>query len=191
MRPEWLWDRNIPLEEIKNILRTPQHERFAEIAALLLSRSNTPKEVFEEYLDQVIFVSNWGRIKRQMRKNTWSDPRIIFWQAIYEKLVAGLKDRGIAIRERKGTSASSELNQLVAEKIKSARQNLKLTQSGFADRIGISQQIISRIEKGRSDLRLSTLEKIFRFLGDQVVIEARSAWIPGKISNGEKEVAHA
>ena len=190
MRPEWLWDRNIPLEEIKSILRNPQHERYVEIAALLLSRNNTPREVFEEYLDQVLFVSNWGRIKRQMRKNSWNDPRIIFWQAIYKKLVAGLKDRGIAIRERKVTSAPSELNQSVADRIKSARQNLKLTQSEFAERIGISQQIISRIEKGRSDLRLSTLEKIFRFLGDQVVIEARSAWVPNKISDGEKEVAH-
>ena len=191
MRPEWLWDRNIPMEDIKNILRNPQNERFAEMAALLLSRSNTPQEVFAEYLDQVLFVSNWTRIRRQMRKNTWNDPRVIFWQAVYEKLVAGLRDRGIAIRERKADIIPGELSRRVAQRIKSDRQSLGLTQSEFAQKICISQQIISRIEKGRNDTRLSTLEKIFRYLGEQLLIEPRSAWVADKISDGTKEVAHA
>lgn len=191
MRPEWLWDRNISIEEIKSILRNPQHERFVEISALLLSRNNIPKEIFEEYLDQVLFTRNWGRMKRQMRKNSWNDPRIIFWQAIYEKLVAGLKDRGITIRPRKENIISSGLDQQIVERIKMFRQDSGLTQSELAERIGISQQIISRIEKGRNDMRLSTLEKIFRFLGEQLIIESRSTWVPDKISDGKKEVAHA
>lgn len=186
IRPEWLWDRNISIEEIKNILRNPQHPRFLEIASLLLSRENSPKEIFKEYLDQVLFVSNWARIKRQMRKNSWSDPRIIFWQAVYEKLVAGIKSRGITIRERAGTAVPSGLNQSAAAKIKSARQELNLTQQEFADRLGISQQIISRIEKGQSDLRLSTLERVLRFLGERAEIKSSPDFEVGKFSDGKK-----
>lgn len=191
MRPEWLWDKNISVEEIQAILKDPQNERFVNMAALLLSRNNAPKEVFEQYLDRTIFVQNWARIKRQMRKDSWSDPRIVFWQAVYEKLISDFKEKGIVIRARREDIIADEIPQQVAEKIKAARQDLGLTQEELAERIGISQQIISRIEKGRNDIRLSTLEKIFCFLGEQLVIESRSAWVPGKLSDGKKEAAHA
>ncbi|MCR4337585.1 MAG: helix-turn-helix domain-containing protein [Candidatus Omnitrophica bacterium] len=190
MRPEWLWDRNISVEEIQRILKDPQSERFVNIAAILLARNNAPKEIFDQYLDQKVFVQNWARIKRQMRKDSWNDPRIIFWQAVYEKLIGELKARGVPIRPRKDASASDELSLQVAEKIKTVRQELHLTQNELAERIGISQQIISRIENGRNDTRLSTLERVFHFLGEQIVIDSRNFWTANKISDGTKEVAH-
>lgn len=191
MRPPWLWDKDISKEEIQAILKDPHNERFVNMAALLLSRNNMPKEVFDQYLDRTIFVQNWARIKRQMRKDSWNDPRIVFWQAVYEKLFSEFKAKGIVLRPRREDIALSELSQQIAEKIKTTRHDLGLTQGELAERIGISQQIISRIEKGRNDVRLSTLEKIFRFVGEQLVIQSRSAWIPKRISDGTKEVAHA
>jgi len=50
---------------------------------------------------------------------------------------------------------------------------LGLTQGELAKRIGISQQIISRIEKGYNDMRLLTLEKIAQGLNKKVNIELR------------------
>ena len=171
MRPEWLWDRNISVKEIQKILKNPKGERFAPIAALLLSRNNMPKEIFEQYLDKTIFVRQWARIKRQMRKNTWNDPRIIFWHAVYKKIVSGFKEKGISIRPTRQEEKIDELSREIARKIKMCRQDSGVTQSELAHKIGISQQIISRIEKGRNDMRLLTLEKIARGLGKKVDIE--------------------
>ncbi len=173
MRPAWLWDQDISLEEIQAILKDPHHERFVNLAALLLSRTNTPKEVFAQYLDRTIFIQNWARIKRQMRKDSWNDPRIVFWQAVYEKLVDKFKERGIALRPRREEGTPHELTRQVAQKIKSIRQSLGLTQGELAERIGISQQIISRIERGHNDMRLLTLEKIVQGLGKEVSVELK------------------
>ncbi|OGX27944.1 MAG: hypothetical protein A3D10_00115 [Omnitrophica WOR_2 bacterium RIFCSPHIGHO2_02_FULL_48_11] len=183
MRPEWLWDKNISSEEIKKILKDPRHERFLNIAALLLSRNNTPREVFARYLDQKIFVQNWARIKRQMRKDAWNDPRIIFWQAVYEKLGAEFMAKGIALRPAKMEEPADQLIRTIAEKVKLCRRSLGLTQGELAEKIGISQQIISRVEKGRNDIRLLTLEKIFNFLGEQIIIDSRPSWIERRISH--------
>src|SRR3989338_7628425 len=124
MRPGWLWDTNISTEEIQKILKDPENARFVNIAALLLSRKNTPKEIFAEYLDQKIFVQHWGRIKRQMRKDAWNDPRIIFWQAVYENVATEFKEKGIAIRPTKEAKAINDLARQIAEKIKVYRQNI-------------------------------------------------------------------
>lgn len=191
MKPGWLWDTKMTLKEIQAILKDQRHDRFVTTAALLLSRHNAPKEVFDEYLDKKLFVRNWNRIKRQMRKDSWNDPRIVFWQAVYEKLVSEFKEQGLSIRPPKKEFAVNRLVEQVAEKIKTARQELELTQGELAERIGISQQVISRIEKGRSDLRLSTLEKVSSFLGEQIEIKSTPAFYMGKFSDGQKEAAHA
>ena len=128
MRPQWLWDKNISEEEIKIILKDPEHERFMNLAALLMSRNNTPKEIFEQYLDKKLFVQNWSRIKRQMRKDSWNDPRIIFWQAVYEKLRDEFKEKGMVIRARPAEITGGSVSQQIAEKIKTARRELSLTQ---------------------------------------------------------------
>lgn len=191
MRPGWLWDTNISAEEIQAILKDPENRRFVNMAALLLSRKNTPKEVFDEYLDQKAFVQNWARVKRQMRKDSWNDPRIVFWQAVYEKLLTDFKEKGISIRLVKQERAMDELCHQIAEKVKAYRQKSNLTQNELAKRIGISQQIISRIEKGRNDFRILTLNKIFFSLGEQIAIELRDLHYPDRVSDGKKEVSHA
>ena len=110
---------------------------------------------------------------------------------MYEKLLSEFKQKGVSFRPVKEEKPINDLARQIAEKLKTARQDLNLTQKELADRIGISQQIISRVEQGRNDIRILTLEKIFRFLGEQIVIESKSAWVPNKISDGKKEVIHA
>lgn len=171
MRPDWLWDRNIPEEELKDILKDPQHERFVEIAALLLSRNNVPKDIFSQYLDRKVFVQNWRRIKRQMRKNKWNDSRIIFWKAIYEKLFSDYKLKGVEVFERKIEKRNIGLSRDVGQKIRNLREEEKLSQKELAQKMGISQQMISRIETGRENLCFSSLEKIITALGRSISLD--------------------
>jgi DNA-binding XRE family transcriptional regulator len=185
MRLDWLWDRNITDSDVKKILSDEDNDRFVEFAALLLSRKNTPKEIFELYLSQKQFVRNWNRIKRHMRKNAWNEPRIIFWQAVYEKLFEEFKERGIAVRSVRKEEPFGELCKSIGEKLRMYRQKMGLTQNELAQRLGISQQIISRIETGRNNMSVLTLNRIFSVLGEQVVIESRPCWIKNKISSNK------
>lgn len=170
---KWLWDRNISGKEIKSILSNPKHERFTEITALLLSRNNTPKEVFDEYLNRESFVQNWIRVRKKMRQNFWNDPRIIFWQAVYEKILIDFKEKGIRVRSVKRQKPDNHLCLKIGEKIRLMREQKGLTQVRLAQKLGVSQQVISRIEQGRDNISVLTLEKVAEGLGGEVVVQLR------------------
>ena len=91
-----------------------------------------------------------------MRKNKWNNPRIDFWQAIYETVKLKLKKKGYVIR---GASAfkPDALSGSVGKKLKEIRQRKKLSQNALAKKLSISQQMISRIEKGAENISLRTL----------------------------------
>jgi len=58
---------------------------------------------------------------------------------------------------------------IISEMLKDARKEAKLTQEQLAEKVGTKKSYISRIENGQSDIRLSTLYRIFEFgLGRQV-----------------------
>ena len=71
MEKSWLWNTNKSEKEVREILRNPSDEKFIHYAALLLSRSNVPADVFSNYISKEIFARQWGRIKQRMRKNKW------------------------------------------------------------------------------------------------------------------------
>lgn len=54
----------------------------------------------------------------------------------------------------------TELKYIIIEKLVSYRKSKKISQSEFADSIGVKQQMISRFEKGEVDPRLSFISKI-------------------------------
>ena len=58
----------------------------------------------------------------------------------------------------------------VVPKLKARRLYLKLTQRQVADRIGSSQAYYSKIEQGKRDPRLSTLEDVARALSLEVLL---------------------
>lgn len=172
LKQDWLWDRKISVKEAKVILREPDNKHFLSLAGLLLSRKNIPGEVFKEYLKPIIFLQNWSRIKKQMRKNNWNAPRIEFWQAIYENLKGKYSERGIVVhREPAAGKPQNEFCKAVAEKIKSIRKQKGLTQQTLAKKLKISQQVISRIEKGTENISLLTLKKIVDSLGAKLSME--------------------
>jgi predicted transcriptional regulator len=70
----------------------------------------------------------------------------------------------MAIRVRPGLSAAVQLRW--------ARQDAKLSQKQLADRAGVSQQQIAKLEDPDENPTLATLEKVFDALGVQVDLDA-------------------
>lgn len=56
----------------------------------------------------------------------------------------------------------------LAETLKEARLEAGLTQEQLAERIGTKKTYISRLENGKSDIKLSTLFRVFEGLGRRV-----------------------
>ena len=59
---------------------------------------------------------------------------------------------------------------VIGEQLKIERRRVGLTQEQLADRIGTKKSFISRVEKGRADIQLSTLVKLFNGLGRQISV---------------------
>ena len=57
---------------------------------------------------------------------------------------------------------------IIGEQLKDERLKAGLTQEELADKIGTKKSFISRVEKGKADIQLSTLVKVFRGLGKHV-----------------------
>jgi len=169
---DWLWDRKITKKQTKAIFSDPKNEHFLSLASLLFSRKNSPKEVFKHYLKPMVFVINWNGIKRQMRKNRWNDPRIEFWQAIYENLRGKYIKKGIPLeREYKSVKPTDEFCKEVADKIKTVRKQNGLTQKELAKKLKVSQQMVAHIESGKENISLLTLKNIVDKLGAKLHLE--------------------
>ena len=59
----------------------------------------------------------------------------------------------------------SNLSIKISENIKSLRRKANLKQYELANKIGVNNITMSKIEKGRSSLKLATIEKIAEVLG--------------------------
>lgn len=171
MRRDWLWDRRTSLRKIRRIFKNTQEPEYDRWAALLLSRKNVPKEVFREYLDPIDFCRKWIQIKRIMRKDSWNNPRIEFWQAVYENLLEKYRGKGKQILIRQKKKIRDELCRKVGKLIKNLRKKMGFTQKILAEKLGVSQQIVSRIEKGYENISLVTLGNIAKKLGVRVRIK--------------------
>lgn len=106
-----------------------------------------------------------------MRKDQWNNPRIEYWQAIYEKLAEKFKVKGIKIRKiKKGKDKTSEA---IGKSLRQERIKKKITQQELAGQAGITQQMLSKIEGGTENLSLATIKKIADKLGVKVSIDLK------------------
>jgi DNA-binding XRE family transcriptional regulator len=170
MRSDWLWDRKIGISEARDILKNPKDSRFILTASLLLARKAEPKEVFK-CLNPMLFCENWQMIKKRMKQDKWNLQRIIFWQAIYEKLLEKYRKSGLWFNNKKEPAVPRDpFFNIIGEDIRKARKKAGLSQHGLARKAGMSQQLISRIEKGRENTSLITLKKIASAFGKDVSI---------------------
>jgi y4mF family transcriptional regulator len=65
------------------------------------------------------------------------------------------------------------LVQRIGQAIQHRRKELKITQSNLSELAGIGANSLSRIEKGETNPRLATLEKIADVLGMELKIEVK------------------
>ena len=59
---------------------------------------------------------------------------------------------------------------VIGEQLKGERLRAGLTQEQLADMIGTRKSYISKVERGHTDIQLSTLVRLFRGLGRQVMV---------------------
>lgn len=171
MPKAWQWDVGRSDNEIRRILKNPEHPSFIHYASLLLARTNIPKEVFNEYLEIKDFCVQWQKIKHRMRKDRLNLGRIQFWEAIYRHLKQDLKSRGIALRQIPSPPPRQDsLRAKAGKRIREIRISRKITQAGLARGTGLTQQFISKIEKGIENVSLDTLERIQKFLKEEFFI---------------------
>ena len=158
MEQNIFWDKKLTQEAAAKILAVEDHERFSELAALLLSRTNDMKQVFSQFLTKEAFCRKWRQIKAEMRKNKWADERIDFWDQIHRTLYGQLGDK-ISTEKKKKASAVPNLQDF-SEVLRNERKKQGITQKELAQKTGFSQQVISYVERGRTDFSVSTLKKI-------------------------------
>ena len=108
-----------------------------------------------------------------MRKNSWNDQRIIFWSSVYAYLVEDYRKKGMSIHKTTMKKPVNDLCVKVGEQIKTVRKQNRLTQSDLSKKIGISQQMISRIERGQENLSILTLNTVTAGLGKTVVLNLK------------------
>lgn len=172
------WDRKVTPNEVKGILKDPDHSLFIEYGALLLSRTNEMKEVFAEFLNKKVFCVNWQRIKAKMRRNKWNDERIILWDEVHKVLS---KDLGIK-ESRKETTHRHFETYKVGKIIKEARGVRGWSQKELALSAHVSQQLISFMERGSLNFSFETLMKVTSALDLRFEITGKKVDTTGNIT---------
>ena len=88
---------------------------------------------------------------------------------MYERLHKRYRERGIRFKEKK-EGFRDELCKRVGDDIRKIRKEKELSQRALAEKLGVSQQLISRIEQGKENISLITLKNIFNGLGKKIRI---------------------
>ncbi|MBI3602532.1 MAG: helix-turn-helix transcriptional regulator [Candidatus Omnitrophica bacterium] len=157
MKVNWLWDTKLSEARVKKILRNENDPRFYIYAEKLFSRMNNPQEAFD-YVPKKVFCKRWPALKKRIEKDAWAKGRADFWQTIYERVHL----------------QKIPLERLsIAGQIKNLRTKLGYTQKEMAQRLGVIQQYVAKLEAGRENLTLDTLKRIAEVLGKQLTVQLR------------------
>lgn len=139
------------------------------------------RNFYPEYLIPLLYLvllNKWcfavnGRIlKKRIKRDQWLSDRITFWQTIYERVYEDLKERGIIIREPLEEEIPRERME-VAKQIKELRKKFGYTQKDLAKKMGVIQQYISKIETGRENVSIDTLNRIADVFGRKLIIRLK------------------
>lgn len=113
----------------------------------------------------------FGKV-RLTREEREADRRI--WEATKDEPSLEELERRLGPFERFETLAdleASRFRSVIAHKIGVAREDAGLTQAEFAEKLGMDQASVSRIESGARNMTLETLGKVAKVLGLKVTLE--------------------
>ena len=156
MKINWLWDTRLTEARVKRILQNEKDPRFYIYAEKLFSRVTDPKDVFR-YVSKDAFYRNWPSIKHRIEKDAWVKDKAVFWQTIYEHIEKQIED----VPERLS----------IAQQIKNSRVKMGYTQEEMAEKLGVIQQYVSKLEAGSENLTIDTLKRIAQVLGKKLTIQ--------------------
>lgn len=163
---KYFWELNEKaLKETKQILQDPHHKKFNSRMVTLLSRCQNPKELYS-IISKEDFIKFWPQVRKYWSKIEKSSSFRDWWETVYEQLLEKYKEREIKPKGR-----PAEFLVKVGNKIKEARKEKKLSQRDLAQRIGMKQPDISRIEDGKKNITLETLFRLSEVLDIKLVLE--------------------
>jgi len=165
----WLWDTRLDEKKVKDILKDPENPRFSIYAEKLFSRVDDPAVVFQ-FIDQTTFARKWPAIKKRIEKDAWARSRVEFWQVLYRRLRSRLQEEGVRLRTRKEIGSFPE-RMTVAQQIRKTRMQAGYTQKELAEKLGVIQQYVSKIESGRENVTIDTLKKIADVLDRRLTVQ--------------------
>jgi DNA-binding Xre family transcriptional regulator len=155
---KYFWDLNEKaLKETEDILRNSEHAKFQSRMIRLLSRCQSPKELFS-VISKEAFIDTWPRLRRYWARIGKESDFRDWWQTIYEEI---LRSQG---KGKKIAGEPSSLFKKVGVKIKEARIGRDMSQRDLALAVGMKQPDISKIEEGRKNITLGTLARICKYL---------------------------
>ncbi len=156
---KYYWDLNkAALKETRGILKNPNHPKFVVRMVTLLSRCDSPKELFS-YFSEKNFLKFWPSVKARWLKISRKSDFRDWWQTIYEQLLRQRKGKDVAPR-----AVESVFFLKVGKAIREARIQRGLSQKELALIVKIKQPDISKIEEGKKNITLKTLFALSRAL---------------------------
>ncbi len=171
----WYWDIPFPIKKIENILSREDDPRFPALAGTLIARVRDPRQVFS-LITPVAFCRHFRAIVKEITSDAWTRQRAAFWKVTYLRLSKELRKKGEKIRK----PAQIELDNFdkdLINKVKECRKNAWMSQKELAQWMGVSQQYISGIEKGRDRIAIPFLKKLAQITGQKIdlVVEKTTA----------------
>ncbi len=145
------------LREAEGILKDPAHPRFIERLVTILSRCDKPKELFS-LISKDDFVDIWPRARNYWRRIAPQSDFRDWWQTLYEQIVPKLR------KAESPQGKSPALFLTIGRMLREKRIEKGLTQAELALRVGMRQPDISKIEEGKKNITLETLDSLCRVL---------------------------
>ena len=171
MKINWLWDTRLNEQEVKNILKDPSNPRFPIYVGKLISRVEKPEVVFN-FINRVDFCRKWPVIRKRLEKDAWSRNKLVFWQEQYKKERELLQEQGLKLRVRRETAYIPErIN--IAQILTKQRKQAGYTQEQLAEKLGVIQQFISRVESGQENVCIGTLKRFAEVFHKRLIIEIK------------------
>ncbi len=150
------WMNEKAAQEAEEVIRDPAHPLFINHIFNVLSRNDHPKEIFC-LISMEQFIEQWPKIRNYWNKKATSPDFKAWWETVYEQAVT------------KGRKTTEDKNygkdiKKIAETIRNVRIEKGWNQSDFARRVGMTQPDISLLEKGKKNMTIQSLIRIWRTL---------------------------
>jgi DNA-binding Xre family transcriptional regulator len=156
---KYFWELNEKaLRETKRIIKNPKHPRFISRIITFLSRCDQPKELFS-LISKRDFLETWPKIRAYWLKLSPESDFRDWWETIYEQLLGKYKFKHKGPKGKPFTLFSN-----IGKTIREARIHKGLSQRELSLIIGMKQPDISIIEKGKKNITLETLSRLYKVL---------------------------